>query len=98
MCRNVQVVRLIFVNKFVKFIKITNCVCGRICNGRDVHTQRTPGFLVGSLPFPPQICTIYFCSSLNIMFLFLIKGQDPENVQFALFRYVLITRSVVMFL
>ena len=31
MCRNVQVVRLIFANKFIKFIKITNCVCVPAC-------------------------------------------------------------------
>ena len=36
--------RLKFVKKFIKLIKITNCVCGRICNGCDVaytatHTQ-----------------------------------------------------------
>ena len=31
-----QVVRLKFVKKFIKLIKITNCVCGHICNSCDV--------------------------------------------------------------
>ena len=35
-----QVVRLKFVKKFIKLIKITNCVCGRICNGCDVAVVR----------------------------------------------------------
>jgi hypothetical protein len=29
---NVQVVRLKFVKKFIKLIKIANYICGRICN------------------------------------------------------------------
>ena len=36
----VQVVRLKFVKKFIKLIKITKCVCGRICNGCDVAVVR----------------------------------------------------------
>ena len=32
--------RLKFVKKFIKLIKITNCVCGRICNGCDVAVVR----------------------------------------------------------
>ena len=35
-CIEMQVVRLKFVKKFIKLIKITNCVCGRICNRCDV--------------------------------------------------------------
>ena len=40
---NVQVVRLKFVKKFIKLIKITNCVCGciRVCNGCDVAYTAT---------------------------------------------------------
>ena len=32
--------RLKFVKKFIQFIKITNCVCGRICNGCDAAVMR----------------------------------------------------------
>ena len=32
--------RLKFFMKFIKLIKITNCLCGRICNGCDVAVLR----------------------------------------------------------
>ena len=35
-----KVMKLKFVKKFIKLIKITNCVCGRICNGCDVAVVR----------------------------------------------------------
>ena len=34
-----QVVRLKFVELFIKLIEITNCVCGRICDVAVVHAE-----------------------------------------------------------
>jgi hypothetical protein len=51
----VQVLRLKFVKKFIKLIKITNCVCGRICKSCDVAEVRAE-----------CICVARICKSCDV--------------------------------
>ena len=51
--------RLKFVKTFIKLIKITNCVCGCICNGCDVAVVRAPDFML-------QILLLIYCAFVGL--------------------------------
>ena len=86
--------RLKFAKKYMKLIKITNCVCSHICNGCDVavvraecvHTQRAPQqhHIRPHTQFVILINFMYFLTNFNLIictfqYVLARTNELPEN-------------------